>query len=185
MFHRVNFTQTGSLNRLLRSAAMSIIAGLGLAFTLAPIADAKEIVTLSKTHMIKLNQPASAIIIGDPEIADISVHADNILFLLGRSYGETDLIILDAYGNTILQTDIAVVGNQSSSQVSLIKAGEGRETYHCSPHCQASPKLGDSPEFIGAHAAIRATAQNGTAILSEPSLANPASQNDNFFDEEF
>ena len=134
----------------------------------APSAVASETVVLKKTHMVRLPRPASTVIVGDPAIADVSVHSDNIIFLLGRGYGETDLLVLDAYGDIIMQSDISVVGASYRNRVNLINVGEGRESYNCSPNCEPSPKLGDNGEFISNFSSAEAPIQNGTATLSAP-----------------
>ncbi len=174
-----NFVSQSRSGSFIRAAFLGT-ATLLSSFALAPASQADEQVTLNKTHIVRLSQPAAAVIVGDPNIADVSVHADNILFLLGRSYGETDLLVLDSYGNTILQTDITVVGNNNRARVNLIEVGIGRESYNCTPKCEASPKLGDSDEFISTHSSTETPIVNGTATLSAapgtPQVGNPSLQ---------
>lgn len=165
MRHLTNSVTQSRSGSLIKAAFIGS-AALFSSLAWAPISNAAELVTLNKTHMLRLSQPAAAVIVGDPNIADVSVHADNILFLLGRSYGETDLLVLDSYGNTIMKTDITVIGPSSTSRVNLIEVGVGRESYHCNPKCEASPKLGDSNEFIGLNSSTEAPITNGTASLS-------------------
>ena len=105
-------------------------------------------VEINKTKIMHLPAPAGAIIVGNPEIADISVHSPTLLFILGRGYGVTNVIILDDLGNTILETDIQVGGNQSGSGKRLLMAGQGWQSYDCTPFCQPAPVLGDDPQFL-------------------------------------
>jgi hypothetical protein len=143
------------------------LSALAISLTaLAPAASALETVELNKTHVLRLPAPASAVVIGNPKIADVSVHSDNTLFLLGRGYGETDILILDAQGNTILHTDIRVIGSQASGNVSLIIPGEGRNTYNCTPYCRPAPIIGDNPTFITKYESAVHASANGPAILS-------------------
>lgn len=144
-------------------------ACLGLAaFIIAPASFAGETVELNKTHLLRLPSPAAAIIVGDPAIADVSVHSDDMIFILGRGYGETDLLVLDAVGNVMLHSDISVIAGHSRSNVNLIKAGSGTETYHCAPYCQPSPRLGNDPVFANKFKSDGGTITNGAANLSEP-----------------
>jgi len=84
---------------------------------------------------------AGAVVIGNPDIADVSVHSANTIFVVGRGYGETNLVVLNAAGQKIMDADIQV----------RIYNGADRSTYSCAPYCQPSPVLGDSPQFIGSN----------------------------------
>ena len=48
-----------------------------------------------------------AIVIGNPSIADVSIQGQNI-FIHGRSFGQTNLIILDLQGNQVANFDLMV-----------------------------------------------------------------------------
>ena len=63
-------------------------------------------VELNKTKVLRLPQAASAVLVGNPNIADVSVHSANTLFLVGRGFGETNLIVLDANGNEMMDAMI-------------------------------------------------------------------------------
>lgn len=142
-------------------------------------------IELNKTELLRLSEPASAIIIGNPKIADISVHASDTLFVLGRGYGQTNLIILNARGETIINADIQVVSPASAGNVRLF-SGQERATYSCVPNCLPAPVIGDSVEFIVLNtpdtpqintttiAAPTASPQNivGLAVESEPDLVD-------------
>jgi len=104
-------------------------------------------VELNKTEIVRLSEPASAVIIGNPKIADVSVHSSDTVFVLGRGYGQTNLIVLNSSGETILNADIQVVSSISQGNVRLYN-GQNRATYSCSPYCLPSPVLGDSVEFV-------------------------------------
>lgn len=104
-------------------------------------------VELNKTEVVRLSEPASAVIVGNPKIADISVHSADTIFVLGRGYGQTNLIVLNGAGDTIMDTDIQVVSPVSVGNVRLY-SGRARETYSCAPHCLPAPVLGDAVQFV-------------------------------------
>jgi len=104
-------------------------------------------VELNKTQVLHLPGPASAVVIGNPEVADVSVHSQNTIFLVGRSYGETNLTVLDTHGQVILNSNVTVGQTLAADGVRLYKMGEGRQTYSCAPQCLPAPILGDSPVF--------------------------------------
>lgn len=140
-----------------------------------PLAVAGEIVEIDKMHMLALPRPAGTIIVGDPGIADVSVFSDTRIFLLGRGYGLTNLLILDNHGSVILDTDVTVKGSSNRDNVMLHNVGDGRETYHCAPDCLPSPKLGDSAgfsrEFTSSEPLIRNSAATSTrtTVLADSS----------------
>ncbi len=104
-------------------------------------------VELNKTEIVRLSEPAAAVVIGNPKIADVSVHSSDTVFVLGRGYGQTNLIILNSNGDTIMDADIQVVAPISVGNVRLYE-GRNRSTFSCAPNCLPSPVLGDSVEFV-------------------------------------
>lgn len=109
-------------------------------------------VELNKTEIVYLPEAASAIVIGNPEIADVSVHSDDTIFIVGRGFGDTNLIILNAAGQTVMNADVHVTGSSSNRNVRIYNGGNAkRATYNCAPYCQPSPVLGDDSGFIGAN----------------------------------
>ena len=87
-------------------------------------------VDLNKTNIIRLPRAASAVLIGNPDIADISVHSAKTLFIVGRGYGETNLIVLDRNGHEVLDTNITVTNNLSSHNVRLYKLSSNEHEHH-------------------------------------------------------
>jgi len=152
------------------SRAIIGLAGLCFTLLLPSIANAEDYnVEINKTKILHLPAPAGAIIVGNPEIADISVHSPTLLFVLGRGYGVTNVIILDDAGNTILETDIQVGGNQSGSGKRLMMAGQGWQSYDCTPFCQPAPVLGNDPKFLASFKGQGQTIDNtGTPITTTP-----------------
>ncbi|MBL4871247.1 MAG: pilus assembly protein N-terminal domain-containing protein [Robiginitomaculum sp.] len=126
---------------------------------------------MNKTQILHLPSAASTIIVGNPDIADISVHSPNTIFIIGRGYGQTNLIALDAQGQTILQANITVKSTNTRFGVRVINIGAGQESYHCAPNCLPTPILGDSPDFIGRYSAIGGAINN----LSAGPVSNTAS----------
>ena len=165
-----------TMTRLAVSLAAIISTGSIAAPTLA--SDGYYTVPLNKNEMVRLPAPASAVIIGDPNIADVSIHSSDIILVIGRSFGETNLIVLDEAGQTIMNTDIQVVGSNPRGRVRVFNVGEGRETYSCTPECLPAPVLGDGSEFFGAFSptggTISNTVANGPTASSAPSALTGA-----------
>lgn len=149
----------------LKSSALSASL-MGLMIVSSPLAQAGETVELNKTQILRLPQPAAAIIVGNPNIADISVQSDKTLFLIGRGYGETNVLILDAYDNVMMDSVITVIAPKNDKQVNLILGAKDSQSYHCAPFCQPSPRLGNSASFISSNSSQDGGTPNGEALLS-------------------
>jgi hypothetical protein len=131
--------------------ALFIGASILAAFATTTAANASDglySVQINKTEVLRLPAPASAVIVGNPDIADVSIHSADTIFVVGKGYGETNLLILDKNGNTMMSSDIQVITPQSRNQVRVFNASNGRQTYNCGPYCDPSPTLGDSKDFV-------------------------------------
>ena len=136
-------------DRFARVTALSTIAFLATTVFSGPAhaQDGLYSVQINKTEVLRLPAPASAVIVGNPDIADVSVHSADTLFIVGKGYGETNLVILDKNGTTMMSSDIQVITPQSRNQVRIFNANS-RETYNCGPSCNPSPTLGDNGDFV-------------------------------------
>ena len=164
--------------RFMRKPILRMFTGLtGLVFVTGQAFATEYTVALNKTQIMHLPSPASAIVVGNPEIADISVHSPDTLFIVGRGYGETNVIILDEFGQTVVEADIKVTEGISRNGVHLYKVGKGRETYTCSPQfCLQAPILGDTPKYIDTYSVGGGSSISNTSIT--PSLSSPPVQVD-------
>ena len=90
---------------ILAGAAMLAVAGS----CLAQARTAEDlIVNYDQSQLVKLSRPAAEIIIGNPSIADVSVQNGSLLVVTGKTFGITNMIILDAQRNVILDQRILV-----------------------------------------------------------------------------
>ena len=123
-------------------------SALALAFiyTSTAIAAQELIIKTDQTQLINVSGNPGAVVIGNPSIADATVHGDKI-FVHGRAFGSTNLIILDQNGNQLASLDITVqLGGVNN--VALYKAG-ARFTYVCAPNCEATLQSGDQVQWFG------------------------------------
>ena len=149
------------------SAAASIALGLALAGP--PIAAAQELkqaemnelvdVAVDEARIIRVSRAPASVVIGNPLIADVLVEENGLMFLIGRNYGTTNLIAVDADGQEVASMDV-VVRTGGRNAVSLFK-GTGRVALNCSPRCETELDVGDSPEHFEA---IRTQTESKTAL---------------------
>ncbi len=102
-------------------------------------------VNVNMARILRINAPAATVIIGNPGIADVTIQDAQTLILTGKSYGQTNLIILDSAGNPIADTLVEVI--QTSDDVVTVYMGLARTTLACEPICQPTITLGDNTDF--------------------------------------
>lgn len=103
-------------------------------------------VKVNMARILRISAPAATVIIGNPGVADITIQDPQTLVLTGRSYGQTNLIVLDAAGNPVADTIVSVVQAQGSDMVTVYM-GSARQTLACEPVCQPTIMLGDDSSF--------------------------------------
>lgn len=138
------------MSHIRSKTVISILSAVtGLIFC-SPVQAADYTVEINKTSVLRLPSPAAAVVIGNPEIADISVHSSDTLLLNGRGYGETNILVFDEFGQTVMNAEIQVRAPHSSSAIRVNNIGEGQKTYSCTPQCVPAPIKGDDAAFVGA-----------------------------------
>jgi Flp pilus assembly secretin CpaC len=123
---------------------------LSLASSLAPTpvtaADGAPInVNVNMARILRINASAATVIVGNPGIADVTIQDPQTLILTGKSFGQTNLIVLDSAGNPIADTLIEVV--QMQAGVVTVYQGQARTSLACAPVCQSVIMMGDDPAF--------------------------------------
>jgi Flp pilus assembly secretin CpaC len=104
------------------------------------------IVKYDQSQLLKLPRPAAEIIIGNPSIADVAIQSGNLLVVTGKSYGITNMIILDAERNVI--SDQRVMVERDVNKIVNLMRGAQRQSYNCTPQCNPAVVLGDDPTFM-------------------------------------
>jgi hypothetical protein len=102
-------------------------------------------VKVNMARILRINAPAATVIVGNPGVADVTIQDPQTLVLTGKSYGQTNMIVLDDAGDPIADTLIEVV--QAQADLVTVYLGGARTTLACSPVCQPTIMLGDDPAF--------------------------------------
>ena len=112
------------------------------------------IVEVGKTEALKLKKNAASVALCNPNVADVAVHSSTLLFISGKSFGTTNLLIMDNDGHTIYSADVVVTSN-ASNLVTVNRAGSDY-SYDCAPNCRAGMVVGDNSEhFVRAYSQIK------------------------------
>ncbi|MEF2547530.1 pilus assembly protein N-terminal domain-containing protein [Aurantimonas sp. E1-2-R+4] len=129
------------MNRLLRLVLPAMI--LGLLSVGAHANDHGAILGVAVDHarIIEIDRPAATVIVGNPAIVDVEVLSSERLVLTGRSYGITNIVILDQAGDMILDEQVAVQTFENNTVRVYRQAS--RITYACAPKCEPTVTIGD------------------------------------------
>lgn len=127
-------------------ARKAALAFVGLAACLAgsawPAAADPISVVVDRAKVLHISRPADVVIIGNPAIADATIQDSQTLIITGRSYGTTNLIVLDREGQSI--ADEVVTVEPSNDQVVTVYRRALRQTLSCTPDCSPVLSLGDN-----------------------------------------
>jgi hypothetical protein len=126
----------------------AVLLGAGLAFaSVAPAfaASAPVNVRVNMARILRIDAPAATVIVGNPGVADVTIQDPQTLVLTGKSFGQTNLIILDGNGNPIADTMIEVT--RDIADVVTVYNGAARQSYSCEPECQSMVMLGDDAAY--------------------------------------
>ena len=75
-------------------------------------------------------------------IADVTVIDPNHVFVLGRNFGTTNVVALDAKGRETVNTQVTVMERPGSTVT--LQRGAAKSTLNCNPiRCESTPTPGD------------------------------------------
>jgi Flp pilus assembly secretin CpaC len=100
---------------MLRRSSLSFISVLAAGLAVAAVAHAEVSVAVDGVQRIALRGQAASVIVANPRIADVTVADANTLFITGKGYGVTEVVVVDAIGRTLFQNRVVVTGGQPGS----------------------------------------------------------------------
>ena len=157
----------------IRRLSISTLTGTGMTLALlaAPASRALAddlIVDYDQVQLLRLPEPAGDIIIGNSGIAEINVQAKDVLVVTGKSFGVTNMIVLNRQGKIMLNQRV-MVRSPEGQVVTISRAGES-ETFTCLPKCEPIVKLGDNAKMMDG--LIKAVNQKNSYANGESAGAN-------------
>jgi hypothetical protein len=100
-------------------------------------------VPMDEVRTVTFGKPVATVYVGNPAIADVNVIDSRHAFVLGKSFGTTNVIALDSQGRQISNTFVTVSGARGAT-VTLTR-GSAQTTLACSnARCESAPVPGDS-----------------------------------------
>lgn len=126
--------------------ATSLAAFLTLAMTVPGQAAESLTLLTDQTQLLALSGTPATVVVGNPSIADVTIQGNEV-FLHGRAFGTTNIIIMDAAGTRLSDFEVTVMKG-GSNDVAMYKAGS-RFSYVCAPDCEATFQVGDNAGIFG------------------------------------
>nr|WP_245447922.1 pilus assembly protein N-terminal domain-containing protein [Neorhizobium sp. T6_25] len=124
---------------LFRSVMVRLLAICGVVFAGAGQSEAQDQgdllrVFMNHARVLKLDRPVSKVIVGNSNVADATVADSTTIVLTGRSFGTTNLVLLDAEGNAIADERVLVSIDEGNT-VRVFRQTE-RSILSCTPNCE-------------------------------------------------
>jgi len=102
-------------------------------------------VGIDQMKMLRVEGDASIVAVGNPSIADAIIQGPDMLLLVGRSYGATNVLVFDHDGNETASVVVNVV--DAAPRLVTLNRGNSQTSYNCAPNCQPVLRIGDADAF--------------------------------------
>ncbi|KZL21983.1 hypothetical protein PsAD2_00008 [Pseudovibrio axinellae] len=122
-----------------QAAFIAMMAGI-CAVVSAPARADVEVIT-DQAKVFRLDEPAETIILGNPSIADVTVHDRLTIVITGKSYGRTNLVIFNDASELVVEETITVTADMADYVA--VQRNNSRFSYSCNPDCHEALRLGD------------------------------------------
>jgi len=145
-----NDLMTSSLAAMLRIGGLFGALSVGMLSQPAFAAQDSLDVAVDRASIMRAPEGTATVIIGNPLIADATTQRNGVLVVTGKSFGSTNIMLLDG-GGAVLSETIVNVGRPSDGTV-VVQKGAKRESFACNPRCEPVLSIGDNAEAFAATA---------------------------------
>jgi hypothetical protein len=128
-----------------RFAFTALLAAFTISAASSALGGTDVVVMADQAKLLSVGGEPSTVVVGNPNIADVTVQGTNV-FVHGRNFGSTNLIVLDKEGNQLANLDVTVMlgGNHNLN----VYRGGSKYSYVCAPLCQVVVQVGDKLEYF-------------------------------------
>ncbi len=110
-------------------------------FAASAASAADLIINIDQTTTLHVEEQIATVSVGNPAIADVNVRDGKTLFVLGKSFGRTNIVALDSKGRPVFDTTVLV--SQPKSGAVTVYRGAKQTSYDCAGSCQRALVPGD------------------------------------------
>lgn len=125
------------MTRPIRIAAVLAAAAMLAVPALATAQSASLNVEIDQARRVQLHGPAGSVIVGNPQIADVTVVDANTLYITGKGYGVTEVVAVDPIGRTVFQSQVVVTAGDGGGRVRVWRGAQATEMA-CASSCSPS-----------------------------------------------
>lgn len=124
---------------------LTTLSFLAVASLVLPASAAEQLtVNADQSQIITVSRAPGTVVVGNPTIADVTIQG-NQLFVHGRVFGKTNIIVLDENGSQLAEYAVNVVVDDDFNAV-VFKAGV-KESYTCKTDCESVFHIGDHLDY--------------------------------------
>jgi Flp pilus assembly secretin CpaC len=133
-----------AMTRTVRLAAVLASAAVLAAPAVVAAQSASLNVEIDQATRVQLRAPAGSVIVGNPQIADVTVVDSSTLYITGKGYGVTEVVAVDAIGRTVFQSQVVVSEGDGSGRVRVWRGAQATEMA-CGSSCSPSVRGTSGP----------------------------------------
>ena len=132
----------------IRVALMGAVAAATLLASVANAEDSASAepgflrVAYDQSTVVHLDRPAKTVVVGNALIADAILVNDRTVYVQGRMFGNTNVIVVDGDGAEVYNASVTV-GAPNLAQVTLYRGSQGQQNLACAPRCERTVTQGD------------------------------------------
>ncbi len=127
--------------------ALATVVATSAAALAATAQDSAMSVQRDESRRVQLRGAAESIIVGNPQIADVTVVDANTLYITGKGNGVTEVIAVGASGRTVFQSQV-VVTEGGAGRVRVWRGAQATEmacAESCAPTLRANGSSSAAP----------------------------------------
>ena len=122
--------------------ASAILFSLALIVATPAVAAETLSVRMNQNAAVRLAAPARSVVVGNPAIADVTMLDARHMVVVGKSFGITNVMVIDARGRTILDRQVVVTAPDNA--MTYFKGGQ-TQSFACAERCEALGEATGAP----------------------------------------
>lgn len=103
-------------------------------------------VAVDRAIVVRAADNTATVVVGNPMIADATTQKNGVMVVTGKSYGSTNVMLLDGGGAVLSETVVNVT--PSTDGWILVQRGGIRESLSCTPRCAPVLSIGDDEKLF-------------------------------------
>ena len=106
-------------------------------------------VPIDQGKIMSFGKPVATIYLANPAIADVNIIDGKRIYVLGKTFGTSNLLALDAKGKVVFSGNLSVDG--PTGKVVTLNLGHAQQSYACNAgRCAPAPLPGDDSGYYAA-----------------------------------